>query len=245
MTTRAATALVAAEARMVARDTSGLIVPLGMPLLILTMNGLGTSGVDLPGGLTAFDVHVVPLSLVVVVALVGAVNMPSFLAYYRKTGVLKSLAVTPVNPALVLVAQVVISVAQTLIGVALALTVAVAVFGMNPPLDPIAGVAVFGLAAAAMYSVGVVVAAISPTPNASVAIGLVAFFAMGATGGMFGPTQNLPGVLATIGEYLPFGAAVTSLGAAWQGEPIDPAHLVGPAVAIVLGSIAAVRFFRW
>lgn len=47
---------------------------------------------------------VLPLVLIMVIATIGVVNMPSFLAYYRRAGILRRLAVTPASPVMVLVA---------------------------------------------------------------------------------------------------------------------------------------------
>ena len=47
---RAWAALVGAEARMVARDTAGLVMPFGMPVLILVMYGVSDATTTvLPG----------------------------------------------------------------------------------------------------------------------------------------------------------------------------------------------------
>ncbi|MBD5787895.1 ABC transporter permease [Cellulosimicrobium terreum] len=245
---RAWAALVVAEARMVVRDTAGLVMPLGMPLLILVMYGISdATQIVIPdsGGRTAFDVFVVPVVLAIVVAIIGVVNMPSFLAAYRRTGVLKRLSVTPASPAMVLVAQVVVSAAQTALGVALALVVATTVFDAHLPASPWIALGVLVLAAAAMYAAGMLVAAVSPTPNSALAIGLVVFFAFGATGGMFGDVSNLPEPVARAGEALPFGAAVQALGDAWAGQPVEAGHLVALGAAAVVCSLVASRFFRW
>ncbi|MEU2199077.1 ABC transporter permease [Isoptericola sp. NPDC019482] len=241
-------ALTVAEARMVARDTAGLVVPLGMPLLVLVMNGL-SPGLDqvVPGtgGRTALDVYVLPLTLTMVVATVGVINMPSFLAYYRRTGILKRLGVTPASPAMVLGAQAFVGVAQILLGIALALGVAFVWLGASPPTDPWVAAGVLGLAIAAMYAVGMLVAAVAPTPGSAVAIGLVAFFALGALGGLFGPRENLPDALAALGGWLPFGAAIDALGAAWAGVAVPGSALVGLGATTVVAGGAAAAWFRW
>ncbi|GAA2869391.1 hypothetical protein GCM10010517_29370 [Streptosporangium fragile] len=247
---RAWFALAGAEMKMVVRDTAGLVIPIGLPLLILVMNGLGVSGpgnVVLPGtgGLTVFDVHVMPLVLTTVVATIGVVNMPSFLAHYRKAGVLKRLAVTPAHPAMVLAAQVITSVVQSAVGIALALGAAAAFFDAGLPRSPGLALGVSALAALAMYALGIVIAALAPSGNASVAIGLVAFFAMGAAGGLFGSAQNLPEPVARVGEVLPFGAAMQAVGAAWAGNTPEPVHLLSLAATLVAGGALAARFFRW
>ena len=245
---RAWAALVVAEGKMVVRDTAGLVVPLGLPLLILVMYGISdvnTVVVPGTGGRTVLDLFVVPVVIAIVVGTVGVVNMPSFLAYYRRSGVLKRLSVTPASPAMVLVAQVVVSAAQTALGVALALLVATTAFGARLPASPGVALGVLALSAAAMYAVGMLVAAVAPTPNASVAIGLVVFFGLGATGGMFGDVSNLPEPVARLGEALPFGASVQALGDAWAGAPVEAAHLVALGATVVVCSLVAARFFRW
>ncbi|WP_030159151.1 ABC transporter permease [Glycomyces sp. NRRL B-16210] len=242
---RAWAALVAAEAKMVMRDTSGLVIPFGLPLLVLVMNGLSSRDADDLAGYSVFEGYVLPVALTMVVAVIGVVNMPSFLAYYRRSKVLRRLAVTPANPGMILVAQVVVSLAQSMVGVALGVGAAMLFFDVGLPANLGTALAVFGLAALSMYAVGMFVAAVAPSGNAAVAIGLSLFFAFGATGGMFGPTEVLPGPIAVIGEALPFGAAVKAFGAAWIGADLNPAHLIAMVVAIAVSSAVAVAAFRW
>ncbi|EOM76311.1 ABC transporter permease [Rhodococcus rhodnii] len=244
---RALATLVRAEARMVARDTAGLVLPLTMPVLILVMNGAAASGEELPGagGLTPFDVYVVPIVFAVVMGTIGVINMPSFLAAYRRSGVLKRLSATPLRPSSILVAQVTVSAAQTIVGLAIAWVVAVFGFGAQLPRSAWLAAGVLVLAAAAMYGLGAIVAAVAPTPNSSVAIGLVTFFAIGATGGMFGGVASLPEPIARVGEYLPFGAATSALEAVWLGDSPNVAGLLALAAWALGGLAVGARVFRW
>jgi ABC-2 type transport system permease protein len=242
---RAWLVMIGCEAKMVARDTAGLIVPIGLPLLILAMSASSSSDQVVANGRTALDLYVLPLVLTIVIATIGVINMPSFLAYYRRSGILRRLAVTPASPVMVLLAQVVVSVIQTVIGITAALAVAFLAFDAGPPTHLATALGVFVLAMAAMYGVGLIVAAVAPTPNSAVAIGLVAFFALGALGGLFGGRDALPDTLATVGEWLPFGASVEALGAAWAGAATDPAHLVSLGATTVVGVAVAGILFRW
>lgn len=237
--------IVRAEAKMVARDTAGMIIPFGLPLLILLTSASAASQEVIVDGRTALDLFVLPLLVVMVLTMIGVLNMPSFLAYYRRAGILRRLAVTPVSPMMVLLAQVIVSLVQSLLGIGLAAVVAVLAFGANPPIDLGAALGVLVLAAAAMYAVGMIVAAISPTPNSAVAIGLIGFLTLGATGGMFGGRDALPGPVAEIGAHLPFGAGVDALSAAWAGQSIEASSIISLAVAIVVGCAIAALFFRW
>lgn len=239
------------EGRLVARDTAGLVIPLGMPVLILVMAGLGLTDEDRAAsapafnGMSALEGYIVPMTLAMVVAIIGLVNMPSFLATYRRYGILRRLSATPANPLMVLVAQVLVSLAQTVVGVGLAVGTAVVAFDLEAPAGLLATGGAILLTALAMYGIGMVVAAISPTPNSSVAIGLVAFFATMALGDGFGNRDALPERLAEVGGYLPFGAGLDVIGAAWVGESADGAQLLALAAAAAIGVLVGVRLFRW
>lgn len=235
-----------AETRMVVRDTSGLIVPVGLPTLLMVMNGIGQDGDQvLPDGSTVMNSIIMPLTITMVVALVGVVNMPSFLSMYRRYGVLRRLAVTPARPVLILVAQMLVSLVQVLLGVGLMMVIGAAFFGVTLPAGLGWALLVGALVLAAMYGVGTLVAALAPTVNAAIALGLVAFFLMLALGGGFGPIAALPEVLQTVGEALPYGAGNEALSAAWVGEQPETRHLATlGAWAVVTGGLAA-RLFRW
>ncbi len=237
--------LIICEAKMVARDTAGLVVPLGLPLLILLTSATAAGDAEIADGMTALDLVVLPLVFVMIISLIGVINMPSFLAYYRRTGILRRLAVTPASPAMVLAAQVVVSLVQVIAGIALVVLVALVAFGANLPTDPWVALSIVALTVAAMYSVGMVVAAVAPTPNSAVAIGLVAFFVLGALGGMFAGRDALPDPLADLGGVLPFGAAVDALSAAWAGTTVETAQLLSLGVTVILGVVVAGLLFRW
>lgn len=237
--------LTVCEAKMVARDTAGVVVTLGLPLLILLTSAGAAAGQEITKGMTALDLVVLPMALVMVIATVGVVNMPSFLGYYRRSGILRRLAVTPASPVMVLVAQAVVSFLQAAVGIALAVVVATIVFGANPPRDLGATVGIVALSMAAMYSIGMIVAAVAPTPNSAVAIGLVAFFTLGALGGMFGSSDALPEPVARLGDWLPFGAAADALSAAWAGNAVGAGQLVSLGATVVVSIVVAGLLFRW
>lgn len=239
--------MIQAEAKVVRRDVAGMILPLGMPLLILVMQAANFDDAtrEVAPGVTVLDVSALPVVLTIVVAMVAVVNTPSFLATYRKTKILSRLAVTPASPAMVLVAQIVVSFVQVLLGLGLALTVAMVFFGANLPTDLGTALVVLLATCAAMYGLGMIVASVAPTPSAALALGLVAFFGIAALGGMFGPLENLPGPLAEVGSWLPFGAAVEALQAAWLGQAVPWENWAGLGVSTVLGVGVALALFRW
>lgn len=237
--------LVRGEAKMVIRDTAGLVIPVALPLLIMVMSASSANREEIVDGRTALDIFVLPIVFAIVIATIGIINMPSFLTIYRKTGILRRLAVTPISPMTVLGAQVIVSLIQALLGLAIAFTVAALAFDAQLPIDLGPALGIVLLSIAAMYALGMVVASLAPTPNAAIAIGLILFFAIGALGGMFGGSDTLPDAIARIGSILPFGAAVDGLSAAWAGETVPWRCWVSLAVTTVLGAGVAAATFRW
>lgn len=241
--------LILSESRLVVRDTAGLVIPVVLPLLIMVMSSLGITddarGLSQFGGMSPLEAIVAPMTMVMIVAIVGIVNMPSFLATHRKTGVLRRLSTTPASPSMLLVAQVVVSFLQTAFGTALALGVAAVAFGLQAPRSLAVALGVFLLTALAMYAIGMLIGAVAPTTNAAIAIGLLVFFALMALGGGFGGPDALPDTLATIGERLPYGAGMDALAAAWIGEPVEALHLAVLTVTTVVATTIAVARFRW
>lgn len=239
--------LLRTEARLVARDTAGLLLPIGVPVLFMVMNGLGSDGAPQPwlDGMTVMDAIAVPGTLVMIVAMFGLINVPSWLATHRQYGVLRRLSTTPARPAMVLVAQVAVNAALGAIGIALALGIAVGGFGISGPRNVGGAVASLLLGACALYGAGLIVAAVAPTPNAALAVGLVVFFGTMAAGGGMLPAEGLPPVVARIGELLPFGATLHPLRASWVGDSPSWLHLGVLAVTSIVSLPVAARAFRW
>lgn len=242
---RAWLAMIRAEFTMVLRDTAGVIIPIGLPLLILVMQVPMLSDVETDSGLPAIEIYALPVAFAMVISMVAVMNMPSFLATYRKLKVLRRLAATPANPAMVLVAQMVVSLILVVIGIGLAYLVSVVFFDVGLPDSGLTVLLVMVATVAAMYAVGMIVASVAKTPNAAVAVGLVFFFAMAALGGMFGPLENFPEFLQTVGDWQPFGASVEAVQAAWVGDAVRWENWVSLGATTVIGGAVSAALFRW
>ncbi len=102
-----------AEARMTVRDTSGLLVPIGFPTLLLVMNGVGQGGDQtLPDGSTVMNAIIMPLTVTMVVALVGVVNIPFVPGQLPQIRDPAAVGGNAVRPAMILADQMLVSLAQ-------------------------------------------------------------------------------------------------------------------------------------
>ncbi|MBT2381680.1 hypothetical protein AMK21_17640 [Streptomyces sp. CB00316] len=230
------------------RDGAQLLLPLGLPLLILTMNAMGDSATRPSrdhSGRTFLDVTLMPMTLLMIVSMLALIFLPTNMAQSRQLGVLRRLSVTPVRPIALLVAQTVTNLLTSVLGIAVALLVGAVAFDAGMPEDVLSSLMVFVLVAFAVYGLGLLVAALAPSPNVVVAAGFVLFFGMMAIGGGLGDPDSLPAALRSVGEYLPYGAGLNALGAAWAGATPELAHLASLLVAGVAGSAVAAVAFRW
>lgn len=239
-------AMLEIEWKLISRDSAGMVIPLLLPLLIMVMSGVGGAEV-IPGtgGRTAMELYVLPMVLVMVVTTIGVINVPSAIAVYRKEGILRRLGVTPASPGMVLTAHLAVNLVHTLIGVAIATTVAGVAFDASLPERPAVALGMFALTCAAMFAIGMVLAAVAPSTNFALAAGLISFFGLMAVGGGFGTRESFPAWLDTIGAYTPFGAGMDTLRATWGGElpPIEQVGVLGGVA--VIATLAALRLFRW
>lgn len=238
--------LILSEARTLVRDYASLLLPLGLPLLVLVTSASMASAEPIGDtGFTAFEFFVLPIVLTMVFAYIGLLNMPTYLSYYRKSGILRRLGATPASPIMVLVSQIVVNALLSIVGIALALAVAFLFFDAVAPVNALAVAGVCLLIMVTMYSIGMVVASLAPTTNSAIALGIILFLGLGALGGMFGGRGALPESLQTVSQYLPFGASSDLLSASWTGQPLELTMIVPLLIAVAVSTLVSLAFFRW
>ncbi|MFI5808656.1 ABC transporter permease [Streptomyces sp. NPDC051561] len=236
------------EFRLTLRESSRFYLPLALPLIILAMNGMADDAqkpVAEFKGLSALDAYIVPLSAVMIVTIIGLMHVPSGIAQYRRMGILRRVSVTPAKPLMILVAQALILLIVTVLGVALALALGFLAFGIEAPRNPGGVITAFVLTLCAMFSLGLLIAALAASPRTASVIGLVSFLALMATGGGFSNRNEYPGWLATVASYTPFGAAHEAMVNSWSGgSPTMTNFLVLLAVTLIAGT-GSMFAFRW
>ena len=118
-------------------------------------------------------------------------------------------------------------------------------YGVPLPRQP-AGFALAALlAAVALLSLGLFIAAVAPTGGPRRPPGAILFFPMMFFAGLWLPIAAMPAVLQHISHATPLGAAVQAMTDAWQGHWPHPLQLVILAGYAVAFGVAAARLFRW
>jgi ABC-2 type transport system permease protein len=118
-------------------------------------------------------------------------------------------------------------------------------FDTAMPEQPAGFLVAFLLAAASLFAVGVLIAAVAPSGKAASAIGTILFFPMMFLAGLYFPREAMPEVLRRIGDYTPLGAGVQALQDAITGAWPQPLHLMVMAAITIAASLTAAKLFRW
>jgi ABC-2 type transport system permease protein len=234
------------EARLLAREPLALFFSLVFPTLLLTVLGLIPAmrePSEVMGGISFIEFFA-PSLVVFTLGMVCLQVVPNALAAYREQGVLRRLSVTPVHPALILIAQLVVNFALAVISTVLVMAVGVLAFGIPLPHFLLGFVVAFVVGITALFAVGLIIAAVAPSTRAASGMATVVFTAAMFFGGVYVPRFVLPDAITRIGAYVPPG--VQALQDGWTGAaPPQALHLfIMAGIALVATAVAA-RLFRW
>jgi ABC-2 type transport system permease protein len=235
------------EARLAWRQPSGMIVGIGISLGLLVIFGevsvFQQSSANL-GGLSAFEVYI-PILIAFSIGIIALVYLPGPLVSYREQGILRRLSTTPVPASWMLAAQLVVQACLMVISILLLLIVSIVFFGANASKNTGGLILAVVLAIAALFTIGLAIAAVAKTSSAARGIMAGALYPLLFFAGLYYPVQLLPGVLQGISHFSPLGAAVQAMQASMNvGFPPAEPLLVLAAYALVFGFLAK-RSFTW
>ncbi|MGC1419820.1 MAG: ABC transporter permease [Acidimicrobiales bacterium] len=244
---RAYRMLVLNELRLAWRTPTYLVVGIGIPVLVLIILGSIPSLVrpsQVYGGASFFTLYT-PTLTVLVAFILGLMSLPSRMALYREQGVLHRMSTTPVPASALLGAQVVVNVLFAVFSFALLLGVGAGAFHLDLPVQFGWLILSLTLAVAAMFGIGLCIAAVASTSRVALVIGGLLFYPSAFSAGMYGPLSVYPRIVGQIAKWTPTGAAFnaihTSLGGRFPGWTS-----VGVLVACAaVFSALATRWFRW
>ena len=235
------------EGRYAWRQPVGLLLGVAAPVLVLVILG-SIPGANKPiasyGGLTMFSAYF-PVLIALALAWISLMSLPGHLADYRQQGILRRMSTTPVPPAWMLAAQVITNLALAVVALAILAVAGMAGFGLGAPKEPGGFTLALLLTLAAMFAIGLWIAAIARSVTVAMLTGSLLLYPMLFFAGLFTPRQGLAPVLRDIGDWIPLGASVQALQDSMRGAfPTAQSLLVLAAWAMVFG-VLAVRFFRW
>lgn len=247
----------AVEARLFLREPAAVIFGVLFPAVVVLVLGAIPSLREPSeefGGARFVDLWA-PSALVLGIGIVGLQNVASVLATYRETGVLRRLSTTPVHPAQLLLAQLIVALVAAVVAGVLLVVSAWLVLDVPLPRHPWTFVACFGIGFGAVLALGALVAAVAPNARVAGGLATLVYMVVMFAGGVFLPRFLMPDSLVRLGDYTPPG--VQGLLTAWSGDPAVLATVGAEAgasqavqLAIMAGvaaaaGLAAARLFRW
>jgi ABC-2 type transport system permease protein len=240
--------LTGTESKLFLREPVGSFFAIVFPAVLIAVLGSVLPGFTEPaaemGGRRPIDIYL-PVTLALAIATVCMITLLGVLSAYRERGVLRRLSTTPVSPAALLGAQLIVNVGALVTGSLLAYGTAAVLFHVPPPANVAGTVLAFVLGSAAMGAVALLIAAVAPGTRASSGIGSLVYFPMMFAAGVWTPGPEMPEGVRRFADFTPLGAASQALQDAWAGGWPRPLHLiVMVALTAVLGAVA-VRTFRW
>jgi ABC-2 type transport system permease protein len=239
--------LVRYEFVLTRRTPNRATLGLGIPLLLLVVLGSIpklTRPETALGGLSFIEVYI-PTLIGMIITVTGLLGLPLPLVTYREQGILRRLSTTPLPPAWLLGAQLVVNLTIALVGMLVLVIVAMARFGMALPKSLSGFILAILLTMIAIFAIGLLVAALANGAQAAQTLAGIAAVPLLFFAGLWVPLAALPVQVRDISTWTPLGAAVQAIQDAMQtGFPPAGELLILVAYAIVAGFLA-VRFFRW
>jgi ABC-2 type transport system permease protein len=244
---RALWRLTLTEAKLLGRERVRVLLTIGLPLVLIIILG-SIPVLKKPSATFGGQPFINYYTLVMVVfsvALLALTAVPLVLAGYRERGVLRRLRATPIGPYRVLGAQL-----AAAFGICVATTVLillVARLGFSVPLPrQAAGFTVTAiLTAAALLSVGLVIASLASTAKTAQGFGALLFYVLMFFAGLWLPLPEMPKVLQHISHATPLGAAVQAMTNCAGGRWPTGLELITLAAWAVVLSLVAGKLFRW
>jgi ABC-2 type transport system permease protein len=236
------------EAKLFLREPASAFFTLIFPLMYLFLFGAISGNEPTPqfGGQRTIDASIPGLTATII-CMAGLMSTTMTLSTYREKGILRRLRTTPVSPLVVLVAQVIVVFAMTLLGVILLIAAGTLVFQVRFAGSIFSLLAGFILSSLSFFGIGFILAGLMPTVRSAYIVGMVLLYPMLLLSGAFFTVKLLPAAVQKVSAFIPLTYVVNLLGGLWAGEAWG-GHLLDVGVLagmLVVGILVSVKTFRW
>ncbi|MEO8193481.1 MAG: ABC transporter permease [Gemmatimonadales bacterium] len=237
------------EVKIFFREPLGAIGTVLVPVLAFVILGKLGSQMGPKSELAASNAFRidVPVFAAVLIALNAVLSLVAIIAIYREGGILKRLRATPLRPATILTAQVLVKLMLTAVTLALTLIAGKRYYPVGADIHLFAfGIALL-IATWSILSVGFLIASIVPTARFAQPIGAVILYPMLALSGLFVPLTAMPPGLRLAAKALPLTYSVSLLRGIWQGDSwsMHFGDIAALTLVFVLCTALSSRVFRW
>lgn len=236
------------ETKLFFREPIGAFFTLVFPLMMLFLFGsiYGNTPNANFGGRGTIDISI-PAYTAMIIATSGLMSITITMAAYRENGVLRRFKTTPVSPLTILVAQVIVVFAMTLLGMFLLIIAGKLVYHVKFEGNWLSILGGFTLSSLSFFALGFILAGLMSSARTAQIVGMVLLYPMLFLSGAGFPRELLPAAIIKLSAFLPLTYVVNLLRGLWVGEAWS-AHLLDAGVLVgllILGVIISTKTFRW
>jgi len=229
------------------REPAAVFFTLAFPLMLLFIFGsiFGNDPDPQLGGWGNMDVSVQGY-FALIIGTATLIGLPVTIASYREQGVLKRLRATPLHPAAVILANILVGGFASAVGTLLLVVAGKLFFDLRLPEQPFSLVLAWLLAFGSFATFGFILGGMFPTARTAQAVGSAIYFPQMFLSGAAGiPRELFSNTLETLTEPLPMTQIVNLVGSLWRG---DGWSLTATVTLLGIGaasSLVAIKVFRW
>jgi ABC-2 type transport system permease protein len=188
-----------------------------------------------------------PILTAMLIAISAVLSLVAVMAIYREGGILKRLRATPLRPATILTAHVLVKLLFTALSLALMVLGGRGSYPVPPEVPLLSFSGGVLVATLAILSIGFLLASIAPTARFAQPIGALILYPMLGISGLFAPLEVMPPAVQAIARFVPFTYAVSLLRGLWRGEgwPAHAFDVAALAFVFFVCTLLATKVFRW
>ena len=177
----------------------------------------------------------------------GVMGLPLVVSDYRSKHILKRFKVTPIDPIVILLVQVVIYALYSLVSMSSLFLVAKLFFKLNIQGSILNFILGWLLVMISMFSIGIMVGGISKDSKIAGVIASALYFPMLIFSGATIPYEVMPNIMKNIVDVFPLTQGIKILKSAILGQSVE--NIIIPIftmlIIAVICSTVAIKFFKW
>lgn len=177
----------------------------------------------------------------------GLMGLPIVISDYRNKKILKGFKVTPVSPYIIIMVQMLNCFITAVVSAFGVFLVCRLVFGYVMHGSVLEFLAAFVFVAVSIYSIGALIASVSPNIRIANLLCNLAYFPMLLLSGATIPYEILPGVVQKVSNVMPLTQGIKLLKSVSLGKPVDNIifSLIFLTAVTVVCMTASLKTFKW
>ncbi|MBU3093529.1 ABC transporter permease [Clostridium sp. CF011] len=240
--------LLKAELKLFIRNYINLFFTLVFPgLMLLLFGGIyGNSPSEMFNGYGTIDVSI-PAYFAMIISVTGVMSVPISIANYRERKILKRYMVTPIKVRDILIAQFVVNLLMTLLGIMLLLIVGKVIYDIKFLGTIFSFTLLLLFCILVIFSIGLLIGSIASNTKNANAISNTIYFPMLFLSGATIPIEIFPKNMLIITKFIPLTYVVRILKGTWLGNPIGNyvQEIIFLFIILVVCLVVSIKSFKW